>query len=75
MRIFNILPRVLNVLSCTSFNPSTIRELVGTSFNNHIRNGFSSVPDIEVHPFLDLEFKASWFNIDDSKSSWVWTLE
>jgi hypothetical protein len=75
MRELDILPFMINILSSTGFNPSSVSELVLTSFNNHVRNSFSSVPDIEIHPFLDLEFKASWFNIDDSKSSWVWTLE
>jgi hypothetical protein len=30
----------------SSLNPSTIRKLVSTSFDNHIRNSFSSMPDV-----------------------------
>jgi len=75
MRELDIFPFMINILSSTGFNPSSIRKLVWASFNNHVRDSFSSVPDIEIHPFLNLEFKASWINIDDSKSSWVWTIE
>jgi hypothetical protein len=59
----------------SSFNPSTISKLMRTSFDNHIRNSFSSMPNIQVYPFLNLKDKRFFCNILNSHSCWIWTVK
>lgn len=46
-----------------------------TSFDNHIRNSFSSMPNIQVYPFLNLKDERFFGNILNSHSCWVWTVK